>query len=270
MRYVLVWELEKLLAQWRTRTAALLCLLGPAAFVIAVKLTGTVPADTLFGRWINDSGIATPLVVLGFAAAWGFPALIAVVAGDLFSAEDHYDTWKTILTRSQGRWSFFAGKVVAAFSYVIAIVVLLAASSIAAGLLLLGNRPLIGLSGNVIPIGSAIGRAALSWLSVLPSCLAFAAIAVLLSVLSRSSLTAIGSTVALGLTLQFAGLVDGINPVIRLLPGSGLLAWHGLFAQPAFTEPLWTGVAVAAAWVFGCLGLAWHSFSRRDIAGSSR
>lgn len=267
--FVVVWELEKLIAQWRTRIVAVLCLLGPFAFVAAIKLTKNVPADTLFGRWINDSGVATPLVVLGFAAAWGFPALAAVVAGDIFSAEDHYGTWKTILTRSRGRSAFFAGKLVATLTYVLAAVVLLAAASIVAGLALLGHRPLIGLSGNVISAGPAIGLTGLAWLSILPSCLAFAAVAVLISILSRNSLVAIGATVALGLLLQFATLVDGIAPITRLLPAAGFLAWHGLFADPRYTGPMWTGVLVGLSWTVVCLSLSWWVFRRRDFAGGS-
>lgn len=267
--FVLAWELEKLAAQWRVRIVAALCLLGPFAFVAAVKLTGSVPADTLFGRWVNDSGVATPLVVLGFAAAWAFPLLAAVVAGDIFSAEDHYGTWKTVLTRSRGRSSFFIGKLLATLGYLLATVLLLASASIAAGLGVIGAQPLIGLSGNVISPGHAVGLVVLAWVSVLPSSAAFASIAVLSSIVSRNSLAGIGATAGFGLLLQFAGLVDGISPLTRLLPGAGLLAWHGLFAAPAFTGPLWTGALVGLAWTAACLAASWFVFRGRDFAGDA-
>ena len=78
------WELEKLTAQFRTRLALVVALLGPALFAIGLKLATDVPADTLFGRWVGDSGYAVALVVLGFAGAWGFPLLMCLVAGDIF------------------------------------------------------------------------------------------------------------------------------------------------------------------------------------------
>ena len=37
-----------------------------------------------------------------------------MVAGDIFSSEDHFGTWKTILTRSCSRGQLFAGKFLAA------------------------------------------------------------------------------------------------------------------------------------------------------------
>ena len=52
---------------------------------------------------VTDSGFAVPLVVLGFAALWVFPVLASIVGGDLFSSEDRYGTWTTVLTRSRSR-----------------------------------------------------------------------------------------------------------------------------------------------------------------------
>ena len=106
--------------------AALVCLLGPLLFGRRPAVSSTVPADTLFGRWVGDSGYAIPLVVLGFAGSWGFPLVVCLVAGDIFSAEDHYQTWASILTRSISRRGVFAGKVLATSTYAVAALVLLA------------------------------------------------------------------------------------------------------------------------------------------------
>ena len=64
--------------------------------------------------------------------------LTSVVGGDLFSAEDRYGTWKTVLTRSRSRAEVFAGKVLTALGFSSLAVVVLAVSSIAAGLLVIG------------------------------------------------------------------------------------------------------------------------------------
>src|SRR3954453_23957984 len=90
-------ELAKLRPQLALRVLAAACLLGPIAFVVVIQAADVTPTDTLFGRWVQDTGFAAAVVVLGFAGAWGFPVLAGVVAGDLFAAEDRHGTWKTLL-----------------------------------------------------------------------------------------------------------------------------------------------------------------------------
>ena len=104
-------EFTKLARQLRVRLVLAACVGSPFAFAGAMRVQSSVPADTLFGRAVTDSGFAIPLVVLGFGALWVFPVLATIVGGDLFSAEDRYGTWTTVLTRSRSRAEVFAGKV---------------------------------------------------------------------------------------------------------------------------------------------------------------
>ena len=93
---------------------ALVCLLGPLAFGAVLSRQSGVPGDTLLGVWVHSSGYSFSLVVLGFAGYLGFPLLAGGLAGDMFSSEDRYGTWKTILTRSRSRGEVFSGKLAAA------------------------------------------------------------------------------------------------------------------------------------------------------------
>lgn len=263
-----LWELEKLAARHRVRLLLLVCLAGPFAFAVGSRLTQSRPADTLFGRWIGDSGLAVPLVVLGFAASWGLPILTGLVAGDLFASEDAAGTWSMLLTRSTGRGSLFAGKLLALAAYVVVAVTLLATSSVTAGLVVDGHRPLIGLAGNVLPADHALRLTAVAWASVLPAALGYAALGALLSVLTRNGVVAVASSVLIGLGMQFALLVDGLGPVREGLLGTQLLAWHLLFVDPADGGPVVVAALVGLAYVAVCVGLAWLVFRRRDITGS--
>jgi ABC-2 type transport system permease protein len=101
------WEITKLVAQARTRASLTVCLIAPFIFVFLLDRQDRVPKDTLFGRFVHDSGYATPLVLLGFAAQWVFPLLTSLVAGDIFASKDQHGTWKTILTRSHSRTQIF-------------------------------------------------------------------------------------------------------------------------------------------------------------------
>src|SRR5205814_1515314 len=96
------------------------------------------PNDVPLGRYIRETGLATPFVVLFFMSIWGFPLITALVAGDIVAAETHNGTLKTILTRSRERGQVFAGKVLASFTYTLAVIVGMAfvgtvAASIASG-----------------------------------------------------------------------------------------------------------------------------------------
>jgi ABC-2 type transport system permease protein len=265
---VLAWELEKLCAQTRVRIAFIACLLGPFAFAVALTLTDSVPADTLFGRWVGDSGLAIPLVVLGFAASWGFPILTCLVAGDIFASEDVGGTWPILLTRSCGRGTLFTGKVLATFVYVVAALVVLGVSSLAAGLVVAGRQPLVGLSGNLIQPGHAAGLVLLSWLSVVPPCLAFAALGMLLSVLTRNSVASVVGAVVLGMGMQFGTLVDGIGVLRDLMLGTHFLAWHVLFMEPYDAGPIRVSSIVSLGYAVVCLTIAWLVLRCRDMTGA--
>lgn len=264
-RTVYLWELEKLTAQWRIRAVLVLCLVAPFLFALGLRAQDTLPSDTLFGRWAHDSGFAVPLVVLGFAGQWALPLLVCLVAGDIFSSEDHHGTWKTILTRSRTRGQVFAGKTLAAVTYSAVVVLLLGAGSLAAGVLVIGHQPLVGLSGQEIGAGRAAGIVVESWLYMLLPCLAFTALGVFFSLATRHSAAGIGAPAVLGLLLQLVSLVDGLGPVRRLLPTTAFDAWHGLTTAPAFHRPLVSGAYVSAGCAVVFLAAGHLLMLRRDF-----
>jgi ABC-2 type transport system permease protein len=260
-------ECTKLAAQWKARAVLAVCLAGPFLFAAVIRLQSVVPADTLFGRSVKESGFAASLVVLGFAALWAFPVLTSIVGGDIFSAEDRHGTWKTVLTRSRGRSEIFAGKVLAALSFSVLAVLALAVSSIAAGVLVIGFGPLIDLSGRLLAPAQALTSVALAWTTVLVPALGFTGFAMLLSVVTRSSAAGIGLPVLAGLTMQLYALVDGPEALRRLLITSSFGAWHGLLTDPPFYGPILHGTLVSAIYFVVCLAIAYRLLQRRDIGG---
>ncbi len=262
---VAAFECAKLRAQFKARAVLAMSVAGPFAFIGAVRLQSAVPEDTLFGRHLKESGFATPLVVLGFAALWAFPVLTAVVAGDLFSAEDRYGTWTTVLTRSRSRSEVFAGKVLTALAFSTFAVVALGASSLLAGVLVVGRQPLVDLSGVLLPPTQAAGRIGFAWASVLPPAFGFTALAVLLSVATRSSAAGIGLPVVTGLGMQLCAYVDGSETIRRLLLGSAFAAWHGLLNEHPYFGPLIAGTIVSGAYFGACLLVAYRILRQRDI-----
>jgi ABC-2 type transport system permease protein len=259
-------EWSKLSAQLKTRVALLACVVAPFLFAAAIRVQDSLPEDTLFGRAVKESGFALPLVVLGFSALWVFPVLTSVVGGDVFSAEDRYGTWKTVLTRSRRRSDVFAGKVAAALVFSLLATVVLAMSSVAAGMLVIGSGPLVGLSGALMTPSHALTRVALAWVSVLPPLFGMTAVAVLVSVVTRNSAAGIGLPVVAALIMQLYALVDGPEIVRRLLITSAFTAWHGLLADPPYRSPLVYGTAVSGVYLVISLAIAYRMLQRRDIA----
>jgi len=260
-------ECTKLAAQLKARVVLAVCVAGPFAFAAAVRVQSSLPEDTLFGRAVRESGFAVPLVVLGFSALWVFPVLASVVGGDVFSAEDRYGTWKTVLTRSRSRSDVFAGKVVAALAFSLLAVVVLAVSSVAAGAMLIGSQPLVSLSGVLLTPSHAATRVALAWASVVMPALGLTAAAVLLSLGTRSSVVGIGLPVITSLAMQLYAFVDGPDVIRQLMITSAFGAWHGLLAEPPYYGPLVRGTAVSGAYFAICLSIGYRVLRRRDMTG---
>jgi len=261
-------ELVQLVGQPRTQVAAVGCLLAPLAVVIVTRLVGTVPSDTLFGRWLPDGGMALPLVMLGFAGQWGIPALMSLMAADVFAAEDRHGTWPALMTRSTTRGRIFAGKAVSATGVGLGLVALLGASAILCGRLLGPTQPLLGLSGQELAGDGLTGLVVMAWLTQLLPALVFGSLAVMLSVLTRSAASGTAGPVVLGLLASLVGMAGLPEWLRELLPGTGFETWHGLLAQPAFLGPLLRTSLVCVWWIALFLLVAWRVFARRDVRTS--
>jgi ABC-2 type transport system permease protein len=260
-------ECAKAAAQFKARIVLAVCAVSPFAFAAAMRVQDSLPSDTLFGRAVKESGFATPLVILGFAGLWVFPVIASVIGGDLFSAEDRHGTWKTVLTRSRSRAELFAGKVFVAMAFSAVAVAVLAACSVAAGVVVLGAGPLIDLSGVLLPAAVALRRVVFAWGSVLPAVFGLTAVAVMSSILTRSSAAGIGLPVLAALTMQVVGMIDGPESRRRLLITSAFESWHGLLTQPAAYGPLVYGVLVSLVYLAAALTIGYRALRRRDMGG---
>jgi ABC-2 type transport system permease protein len=260
-------EQRKLLAQLATRVLVLVCALGPFAFGGVLSLQSGVPADTLLGVWVHSSGYAISFVVLGFGGYLGFPVLAGVLAGDMFSSEDRYGTWKSVLTRSRSRGELFAGKCLALLALTAGLLAIAAVSSLISGLVFTGDQPMVGLGGSALSSGQALWLTVVSWLLSLPPLLAFASIAVLLSVASRNGIVGVLGPVLVALVMQLLALVGSGSWMHVLLVASAFADWHGLLGDPRFYAPTLIGSAISLLWIVACLGGAWLILRRRDFAG---
>jgi ABC-2 type transport system permease protein len=105
----------------------------------------------------------------------------------------------------------------------------------------------------------------LAWMSVLIPTLAFAALAVLVSIATRSSVAGIGLPVLAGLTMQLYSLVDGPESIRQSLITTAFEAWHGLLIEPPAYGALVYGAMASLTYLAICLAAAFVLLRRRDI-----
>ena len=262
-------EVAKATSQTPLRILLALCVLAPIGISVIMKAAPVRPTDTLFGRWVGTSGFATSLFVLNWAAAWGAPLLAGLFAGDIFTSEDRHGTWKTILTRSMSRTRLFAGKAIAAALCVWFGFALIGVCSVAAGLLVVGHSPLVGLSGQLIQPGRALGLVLIAWLVTLVWTTAYVALALLLSIATRSSMLGVLGPLVVAIILQLLQIIDSGRIARTVLLSTPADAFHGLFTDPAHAGPVVQAIITSLIYtaIFGVA--AWLLLARRDFGAMS-
>jgi len=267
MTAVYKWELLKLLAQKRTYLGLFAAMAVPLAFVITLLFQQGGPNDVPLGRYIRETGLVTPFVVLFFMSFWGFPLITALVAGDIVAAESHNGTLKTILTRSRDRGQIFAGKVLAAFTYTVTVVLAMAVVGTVAGTIEWGWNPLVSLSGTKVPAGHALGLLAASLgVYVLPL-VGIAAFGLLLSTVTQNSAASVVGTLMFALLMQLLDVVPGTESIRPYLLSVQFSAWHGFLRVPADWAPVIRAFWVCALYAAIPLAAAYLVFLRRDVTG---
>jgi ABC-2 type transport system permease protein len=262
-------ELHKLGAQLTSRLLVVICIAGPFAFAAVLKVQSGTPSDALFGAWVHSSGFAISLVILSFAGNWGLPLISGLIGGDLFASEDRHGTWKTILTRSCTRTDLYVAKLLAAGTLTVALTLLLALSSLIAGILFMGAHSLVDLSGVLTSPGQLLALTLLSWLLCLLGTLAYTSLAILFSVATRNGIVGVLGPLLVALLTQLLDLIGKGVVVHLLLIGSAFEGWHGLFTTHRFYGPLAISSLVSVAWIAACIAASWRILRRRDFLAST-
>jgi ABC-2 type transport system permease protein len=261
------WELLKLRAQKRTFLGLGAAVLVPVIFIVALAANGSGPEEVPFGRYVTETGLATPPVLLLFSSIWLFPLIVALVAGDIVATEDGNGTLKTILTRSADRHQIFLAKLLASFSYAIVALLLFAGTGLLLGCLRYGLDPLTSLSGTPIAVGRGVLLLGAALLAYLLPVLTVASIALLLSTVTRNSAAAVVGTLMFSLILQIVGIISGLESIRPYLLSTQFDAWQGLLRDPIDWAPIGRSVWVCALYALPSLTAALLVFMRRDVTG---
>ena len=258
----------------RPRTWVTILMLNALPTLVAVLLAltdlgprpGTGPP---FLSAVLTDGTLFPLAALGIVLPLFLPVAVAVVAGDAIAGEAQNGTLRYLLIRPVGRTRLLVAKLVSVVAFVLIAVLIVAAVAYVEGRLLLGNRNPSGtvssVSGTTLSQSQMIQRTGLTLAYVTLMMLGVAAIALLLSTLTDSAISAalgtvailIGSTVLLGL--------DAAQALHPYLPTRYWLSFVDLFRDPIRWSGVLRGVASQWAYLVVFVGAAWANFSTKDI-----
>jgi ABC-2 type transport system permease protein len=264
---VLKWELLKLLAQKRTYLGLGVAVLVPLIFTFVLIIKPGGPNDIPLGRYIRETGLALPFVVLFFMSIWAFPLITALVAGDIVASESHNGTLKTILTRSRNRGQIYAAKVLAAFTYTAVVILAMGTVAVVAASIEWGFNPLTSLSGTTVSAGHALGLLGASLAIYAWPMAAIAAFGLFLSTITRNSAAAVVGTLMWALFMQLLGVLPGTESIRPYLLGEQFQAWHGFLRTPADWTPVVRALWVCAIYVAVPIAAGYLVFVRRDVAG---
>ena len=261
------WEIAKLLAQKRTYLGLVSAVLVPVIFVVVLALQTGGPNDVPLGRYIRDTGLAVPFVVLFFMSIWGLPLITALVAGDIVAAETQNGTLKTILTRSRDRGQVFTGKVLAALTYTLAVVFAMGLVGLVAGSIAWGFHPLTSLSGTKVSAGHGLALLLASLAIYALPLAGIATFGVMLSTVTRNSAASVVGALMFALFMQLLGVLPGTESIRPYLLGTQFEAWHGFLRVPADWVPVIRALWVCTLYIAVPLSAAYLVFLRRDVAG---
>lgn len=264
---IYAWEMRKLWAQKRTYLGLGSAVAVPVIFVVSLMLQSGGPDDVPFGRYVRQTGLAIPPVLLLFSSIWLLPLIVSLVAGDIVATEDGNGTLKTILTRSVDRHQVWVAKMLAAFTYALLALVLFAGVGLLLGGLRYGFHPLTSLSGTRIGVARALLLMGASLAAYALPLFALASIALLLSTVTRNSAAAVVGALMASLIMQILGVISGLDFLKPYLLSTQFDAWQGLLREPADWAPIVRSIWVSACYAVPALLAGLLTFMRRDVTG---
>ena len=261
------WELRKLRSQKRTYIGIAAAMLLPVLFTVVLSVQSGGPHDAPLATNLRISGLVLVLVVLTFVLRFAAQLLTALVAGDIVATETGGGTLKLVLTRSVTRSQLLTGKILATYTYVLALLAAMLATGLIGGIAVWGFHPIVNIA--LLPVSAwhtfFLTIAAFA-LFAIPLC-AIASFGVFLSAVTRNSAGAIVGTLVFELLQEAIGGLVHVPWLQHHLLSHQFDAWQALFQ--AHTQ--WS-VIVRALWVSALfaavpLAVAYRVFGRRDVTG---
>jgi ABC-2 type transport system permease protein len=269
---VIVLEIRKLFR--RPRTWLTIALLDTLPTVVAILLAAThlgprPGQGPAFLSAVLSNGSLFSVAALAIVLPLFLPIAVAVVAGDAVAGEAQAGTLRYLLVRPVGRTRLLVAKLSSVFAFVLTAVVVVAGTGFLVGRALLGNQPLsaavTSVSGSTLSPAQVTVRVLVSVGYVAFSMLGVAAIALFLSTLTDSSLTASLGALAILVGSSLLLTLDAAHSIQPYLPTRYWLSFIDLFREPILWRNVVRGVLLQGVYVLVFLAAAWANFTTKDV-----
>jgi ABC-2 type transport system permease protein len=265
-------ELLKLFRRPRTWLTIGLLDAMPTIVAILLAITGVGPRPgqgPAFLSAVLANGSLFAVAALAIVLPLFLPVAVAVVAGDSIAGEAQGGTLRYLLIRPVGRTRLLVAKLASVFSFVVVSVVVVAGTGFLVGRALLGNQPLsqavTSVSGSSLTPGQLTVRTVLAVGYVAFSMLGVAAVALFLSTVTDSALSASLGALAILIGSSLLLTIDAARALQPYLPTRYWLSFIDLFRDPILWHGVLRGMALQAVYVLVLLGAAWANFTTKDV-----
>lgn len=252
----------------RRRNIALLVLLAavPIFIGIAVKVSAPRPGEgPAFISQLTGNGLFLAFTALTVCLPVFLPLAVAVVAGDAVAGEANAGTLRYLLTVPVSRARLLAVKSIGVLTYVVAAVLLVTVFGLLIGAALFGAHGVTLLSGDTVPLGNGIGRAAAVAAYVFVDLVGLAAIGLFFSTLTEVPVGAMAATVVVAIVFAVLDSVPQLGSFRSVLLTHHWLGFAELLrAGPDASSLLrWCLLPLAYAAIFG--SAAWARITTADV-----
>jgi ABC-2 type transport system permease protein len=265
-------ELVKLFGRRRTWVTVFLLNLLPTLVCALLAWTRIAPRPgqgPAFLSAVVANGSLFAIAALAIVLPLFLPIAVSVVAGDAVAGEAQAGTLRYLLVRPVSRTRLLVAKLISVIAFVLVSVVTVVGVGFVVGHGLLGDAPLsqamVSVSGSLLTPGQVGWRTALAVALVTFSMLGVAAMALFLSTLTDSPLSASLGAMAFLVGSSLLLTIDAARPLQPYLPTRYWLSFVDLYRDPILWSQIERGVALQAVYLVVLLTAAWANFTTRDI-----
>jgi ABC-2 type transport system permease protein len=265
-------ELTKIFFQKRTYIGWAALVAIPILVAVALKFGnpgggsgGGADAGPPFFSLAKSNGLLVPLAAMAMLSAFFLPLIAAMAGGFQLASEAESSTLKTWLLHPIDRGPVVLSKWFTSVLYVLAGMGVALLAAYAAGVPFFGTARVALLTGGTVSVGHGLALTLLAYLYVGLAMIAVASIAMLISAITDSSLTAAIGTLVLVIVMQIVGQLSYFDFLKPYLFTSHLDAWQALFHGSIDWTTIEKGVLAFAVYAGVGLAATWRLFRRKDV-----
>lgn len=261
-------ELAKIFFQKRTYIGWLALLAIPVLVAVALHFGrhgGGPGGGTDFFALARTNGLLVPLAAITMLATFFLPLVASMAGGFQLAGEAESSTLKTWLIHPVDRGPVVLSKWLTAVLYVFAGLGLAALAGYAAGIPFFGTGRVALLTGGTVSAAHGIALTALAYLYLGLAMVAVVSVAMLISALTDSSLTAAIGTLVIVIVMQIIGQLSYFDSIRPYLFTYHIDGWQALFQGAIGWSTIWKGVLTFVIYAGAGLLATWQLFKRKDV-----